>query len=147
MPASHFKDWPGMATALLPAIKNLHKGQADVMKAFREMGAAAHGDGALDAKTKELLILAYPNEQALNHTLTHGIATFWSTSRNELWIKGATSGDTLAIVEVRVNCEQNSLLYLVQPLGEGSCHTKNSAGKARSGCYYRRIDYGQLIHA
>ena len=58
MPASHFKDWPEMATALLPAIKNLHKGQADVMKAFREMGAAAHGGGALDAKTKELLAVA-----------------------------------------------------------------------------------------
>jgi len=56
--ATKFKDWPGMAKGLLPAIKNLHVGQADVMKAFREMGAAAHGEGALDAKTKELLAVA-----------------------------------------------------------------------------------------
>jgi AhpD family alkylhydroperoxidase len=56
--ATQFKDWPGMAASLLPAIKNLHKGQPDVMKAFREMGVAAHGAGALDAKTKELLAVA-----------------------------------------------------------------------------------------
>lgn len=56
--ATEFKDWPGMAADLLPAIKNLHKGQPEVMKAFREMGAAAHAGGALDAKTKELLAVA-----------------------------------------------------------------------------------------
>ena len=57
-----------------------------------------------DATTKEVLILAYANDAALRHTLDSGIATFWSTSRNELWIKGKTSGDELHIVEVRVNC-------------------------------------------
>jgi phosphoribosyl-AMP cyclohydrolase len=92
-----------------------------------------------DAETKEVLILAYANEAALNHTLETNTATFWSTSRNELWVKGATSGDYLKLVEVRVNCEQNSLLYLVRPAGSGSCHTKDENGKARSGCYYRRI--------
>ncbi len=92
-----------------------------------------------DVDTKELLILAYANQAALDHTLEHQVATFWSTSRNELWIKGATSGDTLALIEVRVNCEQNSLLYLVRPQGEGACHTKDAAGRARSGCYYRRF--------
>ena len=76
---------------------------------------------------------------ALRYTLEHGVATFWSTSRNELWVKGATSGDTLQIVEVRVNCEQNSLLYLVRPLGKGACHTKDAAGNTRECCYYRRI--------
>ena len=100
-----------------------------------------------DAETKELLILAYANRQALDHTLTHKVATFWSTSRNELWIKGATSGDTLSIVEVRVNCEQNSLLYLVRPLGEGACHTQDDAGQSRSSCYYRRVLDGQLEFA
>jgi phosphoribosyl-AMP cyclohydrolase len=67
------------------------------------------------------------------------MATFWSTSRNELWIKGKTSGDFLKLLEVRINCEQNSLLYLVEPAGKGACHTKNTAGIARSGCYYRRL--------
>lgn len=99
-----------------------------------------------EADTKEVLILAYANLEAFEHTLKTGIATFWSTSRNELWVKGATSGDYLKLVEVRVNCEQNSLLYLVRPAGAGSCHTKDADGKARSGCYYRRVAQGQLEH-
>lgn len=92
-----------------------------------------------NADTKELLIIAYANQEALAYTLTHGVAAFWSTSRNELWVKGASSGDTLELVEARVNCEQNSLLYLVRPLGAGSCHTKEVDGSARASCYYRRI--------
>jgi phosphoribosyl-AMP cyclohydrolase len=97
-----------------------------------------------DADTREVLILAYANEEALRYTLEHGVAAFWSTSRDELWVKGATSGDTLQIVEVRVNCEQNSLLYLVRPLGKGACHTKDVAGRTRASCYYRRIVDGKL---
>jgi phosphoribosyl-AMP cyclohydrolase len=97
-----------------------------------------------DAVTKEVLILAYANEKALRYTLESGIATFWSTSRNELWIKGKTSGDELHIVEVRVNCEQNSLLYLVNMKGKGSCHVKDASGQTRFGCYYRRIKDGKL---
>lgn len=96
-----------------------------------------------DCETKEVLIVAYVNEEALAHTLTHHVAAFWSTSRNELWVKGATSGDTLEVVEVRVNCEQNSLLYLVRPLGAGACHTKGADGKARVGCYYRRVEMAE----
>lgn len=103
---------------------------------------------AQDSNTGEVLVIAYVNQKALDTTLETGKATFWSTSRNELWIKGATSGDFLLIDEVRVNCEQNSLLYLVTPRGEGSCHTKDTeSGKARSGCYYRRLESdGTLIH-
>ncbi|MFZ6028520.1 MAG: phosphoribosyl-AMP cyclohydrolase [Chloroflexota bacterium] len=92
-----------------------------------------------DADSREVLIVAYANRAALDYTLQYGVAAFWSTSRNELWVKGETSGDTLQIVDVRVNCEQNSLLYLVRPLGQGACHTKNAAGRARAGCYYRRL--------
>ena len=97
-----------------------------------------------DAETREVLILAYANEEALRHALENGVATFWSTSRNELWVKGATSGDTLRLLEVRVNCDQNSLLYLVRPLGQGACHTRSSDGKYRRSCYYRRIVNGKL---
>jgi phosphoribosyl-AMP cyclohydrolase len=93
-----------------------------------------------DARTLEVLIVAYANQEALDYTLEHGVAAFWSTSRNELWVKGATSGDSLRLVEVRVNCEQNSLLYLVEPLGKGACHTKDAEGNTRTSCYYRRID-------
>ena len=61
-----------------------------------------------------------PIKQALDHALQHGVwRRFWSTSRNELWIKGATSGDMLELVDVRVNCEQNSLLYMVRLKGRG----------------------------
>jgi phosphoribosyl-AMP cyclohydrolase len=97
-----------------------------------------------DADTKEVLIVAYVNEVALKYTLEHGVAAFWSTSRNKLWVKGETSGDTLKLVEVRVNCEQNSLVYIVRPLGEGACHTKCADGTARRSCYYRRIKDGNL---
>lgn len=97
-----------------------------------------------DADSKEVLIVAYANEQALRHTLERGVATFWSTSRNELWVKGATSGDILKVVEVRVNCEQNSLLYLVKPLGKGACHTRDVTGQTRRSCFYRRIKEDRL---
>jgi len=97
-----------------------------------------------DADSHEVLVVAYANQQALEHTLKTGIATFWSTSRNELWIKGATSGDTLQIVDIRVNCEQNSLLYLVRMLGGGVCHTKDAQGHTRKTCYYRSLKNGKL---
>ncbi len=112
---------------------------------FEKLGKVASTDSHVlpvvvqDAGSGEVLILAYANEEALHHTLESGMATFWSTSRNELWIKGKTSGDWLKIVEVRVNCEQNSLLYKVEPQGAGACHTKDARGESRSGCYYRRV--------
>lgn len=94
---------------------------------------------AQDVDSGEVLIIGYVNEVALLTALREGLATFWSTSRNVLWIKGKTSGDYLELVEVRVNCEQNSLLYRVRTKGGGACHTKGPDGKARSGCYYRRL--------
>ena len=99
-----------------------------------------------DADSHEVLVVAYANREALEHSLKTGVATFWSTSRNELWIKGATSGDTLKLVDVRVNCEQNSLLYLVRMMGGGVCHTKDAEGKTRPTCYYRAIRDGKLVH-
>jgi len=92
-----------------------------------------------DADTREIILVAYTNEKALQHSIRTRIATFWSTSRNELWVKGEESGNSFKVVEIRVNCEQNSLVYLVHPMGEGICHTRNSAGRARD-CYYRRLD-------
>lgn len=100
---------------------------------------------AQDAKTGEVLIVGYANQLAFDTALECGMATFWSTSRNELWIKGKTSGDYLKIEEVCVNCEQNSILYKVTPAGKGACHTKNGAGQARSGCYYRRVVEGSQL--
>ena len=100
---------------------------------------------AQDANTGEVLIVGYANETALNTARKEKMATFWSTSRNELWIKGKTSGDYLEIVEICVNCEQNSILYRVIPKGKGACHTKDKNGRARTGCYYRALtDKGTL---
>ena len=98
-----------------------------------------------DVDSKEVLITAYVNKEALAYTLKNKVATFWSSSRNELWIKGATSGETLDLIEVRVNCEQNSVLYLVRITGIGACHTKNPDGTPRLGCYYRRITESQEL--
>lgn len=92
-----------------------------------------------DAGSHEVLLVGYVNEEALRYTLEHRTAAFWSTSRNELWVKGLTSGDQLELVDVFVNCEQNSLLYKVRMVGKGSCHTKHADGQTRLGCYYRKI--------
>lgn len=91
------------------------------------------------AETGEVLFVGYANEQALRETLAKRQAVLWSTSRDELWHKGAGSGDLLDLVEVLVNCEQSSLLYRVVPRTGGVCHTKGPDGRARPRCYYRRI--------
>jgi phosphoribosyl-AMP cyclohydrolase len=102
---------------------------------------------AQDVDTGHVLMVGYVNEAALTLALEKRLAVFWSTSRQEMWVKGATSGDTLELIETRVNCEQNSILYLVRPAGEGVCHTKDADGRARPSCYYRVIDEGELRHA
>ncbi len=92
-----------------------------------------------DYETREVLILSFVNKEAFEETRRSGYATYWSRSRNELWKKGLTSGDMLRIEEIRINCEQNSLLYLVTPEGKGACHAKDESGMPFSSCYYRRI--------
>lgn len=100
---------------------------------------------AQHAFTGEVLIVAYANEEAFRHTQDEKVATFWSTSRNELWIKGATSGDFLEVTGIYVNCEQNSLLYKVIPRGEGVCHTRDDEGFSRETCFYREVVGDQLF--
>lgn len=102
---------------------------------------------AQDVDSGRVLMVGYVNEAALKLARERQLAVFWSTSRQEIWIKGATSGDTLELIETRVNCEQNSILYLVRPAGEGVCHTKGDDGRSRQSCYYRVIDNGELRHA
>ena len=94
---------------------------------------------AHDLKSGEVLIVGYANQLALDTALKEKKATFWSTSRNELWIKGLTSGNYLELVETCVNCEQNSILYRVRQVGSGACHTNGADGNARHGCYYRSL--------
>jgi len=96
-----------------------------------------------DADTGEVILVAYTNETAFKLAIRERRLILWSTSRNELWEKGKTSGATFDLVEVRVNCEQNSLLYKVRPRRGGICHTKNQKGEPRQ-CYYRRVHLDTL---
>ncbi|MCG8696485.1 MAG: hypothetical protein MI922_00410, partial [Bacteroidales bacterium] len=92
-----------------------------------------------DYQSKDVLILSFVNKEAFEETRNSGYATFWSRSRNELWKKGLTSGDMLKIEEIRVNCEQNSFLFLVTPQGKGACHAKKDDGMPYKSCYYRQL--------
>ena len=119
---------------------------------FDKLACVAEVPGVLpcavqDAGTNEVILVAYVNQQALQASLDTRSAVFWSTSRNELWEKGKTSGESFDLLEVRVNCEQNSLLYRVRPRRGGICHTKNAAGQPRS-CFYRTLDFatGALLN-
>ncbi|MDO9541929.1 MAG: phosphoribosyl-AMP cyclohydrolase [Kiritimatiellia bacterium] len=93
--------------------------------------------------TGEVILLAYTNKEAFSLALRKRSLILWSTSRNELWEKGGTSGETFELIEVYVNCEQNALLYRVRPRRRGICHTRNKAGNPRN-CFYRRINLDTL---
>ena len=75
-----------------------------------------------DAGTREVLTLAYMNAESLARTLSEGETWFWSRSRGELWHKGATSGNTQRVVSVRLDCDSDALVVLVEPRGP-ACHT------------------------
>lgn len=95
------------------------------------------------ADTKEVILVAYTNEFAMKQAFKERMLVLWSTSRKVLWEKGKTSGETFDLVDARVNCEQNSLLYIVRPKRGAICHTKNQKGEPRN-CYYRSIDMDSL---
>ncbi|OJJ15025.1 phosphoribosyl-AMP cyclohydrolase [marine bacterium AO1-C] len=93
-----------------------------------------------ETSTGQLLMIASVNEEALALTLETKLATFWSTSRNQLWTKGKTSGDLLKIDKILIDCDQDALVYQVTLLGQGVCHTYDSQGDHRKACFYREID-------
>jgi phosphoribosyl-AMP cyclohydrolase len=85
-----------------------------------------------DAQTLNVLTLAYMSAESLRLTLEKGETVFWSRSRQELWHKGATSGNTQRVVEIRVDCDGDALLILVDPAGP-ACHTGEMT------CFYRTL--------
>jgi phosphoribosyl-AMP cyclohydrolase len=95
-----------------------------------------------DYYSREVLILAYASKEAFDETIQSGYATFFSRSRKQIWKKGLTSGNMLKIEEIRTNCEQNSLLYMVTPEGKGACHALKPDGSPHTTCYYRRLATG-----
>lgn len=86
-----------------------------------------------DAESGVLLMVAHMNAEAIERTRATGQAHFWSRSRGALWRKGETSGNGLALVEMRVDCDQDALLLRVVPAGP-ACHT------GRRSCFYRRVE-------
>lgn len=85
-----------------------------------------------DADSGRVLMLAYMNRAALEQTLTSGETVFWSRSRGELWHKGSTSGNIQRVVEVRLDCDGDTLLVRVEPAGP-ACHTGETS------CFFRMI--------
>jgi phosphoribosyl-AMP cyclohydrolase len=110
--------------------------QLDFTKLERLAGSHVVPCAVQDVTTMEAVLVAYVNEEALRRAVETRSAVFWSTSRNELWEKGKSSGESFDLVDVLVNCEQNSLVYRVGPGRGGICHTKNAGGQPRN-CYYR----------
>lgn len=91
-----------------------------------------------DVDTKEVLMVAYMNEETLKQTVETKKATFWSRSRQEVWVKGATSGNFLNVLEIRVDCDQDALVVLVKPEGT-ACHTGERS------CFYRKIEDEKIV--
>ena len=86
-----------------------------------------------DAATNQVLMMAYMNQDSLSLTLEKREAYFWSRSRNELWHKGSTSGNVQKVIDIRVDCDADTLLILVHPAGP-ACHTGEMS------CFYRKVE-------
>lgn len=89
-------------------------------------------------ETSEVLMVAYMNSDTIKQTVETGRATFWSRSRQEIWIKGDTSGNYMYVKEIRVDCDCDCLVILVNPAGP-ACHTGNRS------CFFRKIENGKLV--
>jgi len=105
---------------------------------FGGAGSTDDGDGlvavvAQDADSGDVLMLAYATREAVERTAETGRAHYYSRSRDELWEKGATSGNTQAVEEIRVDCDGDAVLYLVEQSG-GACHTGYES------CFHRTLD-------
>ncbi len=87
-----------------------------------------------DSNTQKILMLAYANKNAIELTLEKKTAYFWSRSRDELWLKGATSGNYLKIINILIDCDNDSLVYKVNLGDSKACHTGEES------CFYRELD-------
>jgi phosphoribosyl-AMP cyclohydrolase len=90
---------------------------------------------AQDVRTKEVLMLAYVNQEALAHMISTGAATYWSRSRNEIWVKGATSGHTQKVISLSLDCDGDALLISVEQTG-AACHTGSAT------CFHQPVQLG-----
>lgn len=93
---------------------------------------------AQENDTKEILMLAWMNEEAFNKTIETGEAHYWSRSRQQLWHKGKTSGATQIVQEILIDCDQDAVILKVRQNGTGACHT------GRRSCFYRKLANNKL---
>jgi phosphoribosyl-AMP cyclohydrolase len=93
---------------------------------------------AQDYQTGEILMLAYMNPDAFNATLSTGKATYYSRSRQTLWVKGETSGNMQLIKEIWIDCDDDTVLLKVEQLGGAACHT------GHRNCFYKKIEDGSI---
>lgn len=93
---------------------------------------------AQDAQTHEVLMLAWMSAESITRTLKSGKVTYWSRSRQAFWVKGETSGNVQKLVEMRVDCDRDCLLVLVEQSGP-ACHT------GRRNCFYTAIQGGEEV--
>jgi len=89
-------------------------------------------------KTGEVLMLAYMNEQAWESTLRTGNATYWSRSRQKLWVKGETSGHLQRVKEIRIDCDDDTVLLKIEQLGGAACHTGHRS------CFHKKVEKGSV---
>lgn len=94
---------------------------------------------AQDYKSLEILMLAYINSAAWEMTLKTGKAHYWSRSRNALWLKGETSGHVQIIHNILVDCDEDTVIFQVEQLGEAACHTGHKS------CFYRQVTGDTLV--
>ena len=87
-----------------------------------------------DAETGDVLMLAYMNEESYRKTLETGKATYWSRSRQKLWLKGESSGNVQEVKGIYVDCDEDTILLKVHQVGGAACHTGHRS------CFYRRMD-------
>lgn len=92
-----------------------------------------------DHQTGRVLMLGFMNEEAFQRTVQTGYATFFSRSRNKLWLKGESSGHRLAVKEISTDCDQDALLLKVEALGPGVCH------EGYQSCFFRRLEDGAWV--
>ncbi len=113
---------------------------------FKKLAGMAGQEGIpvaiQNADTDEVILVAYTNEAAFLESVRLRRVVLWSTSRNELWHKGKTSGNEFELTEIYVNCEQNSLVYKARPLKGNICHT--SYNGVANNCFYRRLDMDRM---
>jgi phosphoribosyl-AMP cyclohydrolase len=93
---------------------------------------------AQDYKTGEVLMLAFMNQQAWETTLNTGKATYWSRTRQELWVKGQTSGNQQRVKEIRLDCDEDTVLLKIEQLGGATCHTGHRS------CFHKIVKDGSV---